>query len=300
MAALSSCATFPSRGGKAVRSLFPLLVIVVGSAGSLWLPLTAHSQIVERQISTYNGSIVVLDNPTTGTRSLIAESGTKIVLQSSLDLHNPVRLVDDYTQIIALITSLHPEPSSVFNIGLGGSVLPRFHLSRYPTSFVDSVEIDKVMIALAKKHFRAEQANHTIIEGDGAAVLKTQTKLYHVVWIDAFTPDVGVPEVFLADEFLATLKAKMTPRNLVVFNLWVETQERFRETVKKYKSGYSNGIIVKIPMAMNQIIAVGNNLLLTCAKFFTAYQAWLKQNLVTVRWPTKSINPVMEICTDVS
>src|SRR5215475_7296914 len=185
------------------------LLIVLGSAGLSCLPLTAYSQLVERQISPYNGYILVLDNPTTGIRSLITQSETKNepVLQSSLDLRNPVRLVDDYTQIIALITSLHPSPLLAFNIGLGGSALPRFHLSRYPKSFVDSVEIDKVMIAIAKKHFHAEQANHTIIEGDGAAVLKTRTKLYQVVWMDAFTPDTGVPEVFLGDEFFSTLKA---------------------------------------------------------------------------------------------
>jgi spermidine synthase len=241
---------------------------------------------------------VVLDNPTTGIRSLIAQSGTKSVLQSSFDLRDPVRLVDDYTQIIALITSLHPAPLLVFNIGLGGSVLPRFHLNRYPMSFVVSVEIDKVMIDLAKKYFRAEQTNHTIIDGDGAAVLKGQTKRYQVVWIDAFTPDAGVPEVFLTDEFLSSLKAKISAQNLVVLNLWVASPEKFRETVKKYKNGYSNGIIVKIPMAENQILAVGNKLRLTCANFFTAYEAWLKQKVVTVRWPTKGINPSMEICAD--
>ena len=234
-------------------------------------------------MSPHNGYILVLDEPTTGIRSLITQSGTTSVLQSSLDLRDPVRLVDDYTQIMALITSLHPAPLSVYNIGLGGSVLPRFHLSRHPNSFVDSVEIDPVMISLAKKYFRAEQANHTIIEGDGAAVLKGRTRLYHVIWIDAFTLDTGVPEVFLTDEFVSTLKAKTTPQNLVLFNLWVASPEKFRKTVKKYKNGYSNGIIVKIPMVMNQIVAVGNKLLLTCANFFTAYEAWLKQKLVAVR-----------------
>jgi len=301
LAAVASCsASHGKEGKKDLKTFFPFLLIVLGSAGLFWLPLTAYCQLVDRQISPHNGYILVFDNPTTGVRSLIAQSGTKSVLQSSLDLRNPLRLVDDYTQIIALITSLHPSPLSVFNIGLGGSALPRFHLSRYPTSFVDSVEIDNVMIAVAKKHFQAEQAHHTIIEGDGAAVLKTRTKRYQVVWIDAFTPDTGVPEVFLGDEFLSTLKAKLTPQNLVVFNLWVETPERFRETVKKYKRGYSKGIIVKIPMLLNQIVAVGNNLRLTCANFFAAYEAWLKDKLVTLHWLTKSKNPLMEICTDVS
>src|SRR5439155_23050537 len=80
------------------------LVLSVGST----LPSLARSQVVEREVSTYNGSIFVVDDPKTGIRSLITQSGTKGVLQSSLDLRNPVRLVDDYTQIIALITSLHP------------------------------------------------------------------------------------------------------------------------------------------------------------------------------------------------
>jgi spermidine synthase len=199
---------------------------------------------------------------------------------------------------MSLITALHPTPWSVYNIGLGGSVLPRFHLSRYPTSFVDSVEIDKVMIVVAKNYFRAEQANHTIIEGDGVEVLKRQKKVYQVVWIDAFIPE-GVPEVFLSDEFLSILQIRSNPKNLVVFNLSTENLKKLRETVKRYKSRYSHGITVNLPEAKNQIIlAVGSILTLTCSNFFSEYKNWVKQNLVTVRWFTKSINPITEICTD--
>ena len=173
-------------------------------------------------MSKYNGELFVTE--TNGVRTLTAKIGGKRVLHSSFKISDPTFCVDNYAQIMSLITSLSESPDHVFNIGLGGGVLPRFHFSQYPDAKVDSVELDPKVVALAKQYFEVEHENHSIITGDGALVLHQSSKTYDVIWVDAATPN-GVPNVFKTEAFKKTLRSHLEPDGIVIANLWERSAE---------------------------------------------------------------------------
>lgn len=247
-----------------------------------------------RRSSSFNGTVRVVDLE--GTRRLITGSGQKRLLQSSMDLEQPHRLVDDYTQIISVLTSLHPSPRRVLNIGLGGGVLPRFHLHRHAESRVKSVEIDPVVIELATEFFGVVDPRHTILEGDGAAVLRESADRFDVIWIDAYTAGEGVPDVFTEREFIDQLPTKLDSGGIVVANLWAKEPADFEGLVADYRRGFSHGVRVGIPGAFNDIVAVGDSSSLTCAAFRETLQSWSSRGLTDLRWTEDT--PVAERCSD--
>ena len=185
---------------------------------------------------------------------------------------------------MSLITSLSESPDQVFNIGLGGGVLPRFHFSKYPDAKVDTVELDPKVVSLAKQYFDVEHENHSIITGDGAVVLQQSSKKYNVIWVDAAAPYIGVPKVFKTEEFHQTLKSHLEPDGIVIANLWERSAEAMNRLATTYKSGFLHGIRVKVPLAINEIIAVSNHATLTCENFWDQYFRWYHSEDFPLKW----------------
>lgn len=245
--------------------------------------------------SSFNGTVQVVDLD--GIRRLITTSGERQLLQSSMDLEQPHRLANNYTQIVSMLTSLHPSPEHVFNVGLGGGVLSRFHLHHYEGSRVQSVEIDPVVIELAEEFFEVVEPRHTIHEGDGAVVLRESEDTFDVIWIDAYTPGEGVPSVFTDRKFIDMLPARLNAGGIVVGNLWAEPPEAFDDLVDAYKKDFSHGVRVVVPGVENEIVAVGDFPGLTCAAFQKTLWEWSSRNLVDLEW-TGEDSPPAERCID--
>jgi spermidine synthase len=246
------------------------------------IPLSSHAYVLEHELSEYNGELFVSEND--GLRTLTAQLGGKTILHSSFKVSNPTFCVDNYARVMSLITSLSVSPDQVFNIGLGGGVLPRFHFSKYPDAKVDSVELDPKVVSLAKQYFDVEHENHSIITGDGAVVLQQSSKKYDVIWVDAANPYIGVPKVFKTEEFNQTLRSHLKPDGIVIANLWERSSEKMNGLASTYKSGFLHGIRVKVPLAINEIIAVSNHATLTCSNFWDQYSSWYHSEDFPLKW----------------
>ena len=262
------------------------------------IPLSSHAYVLEHERSKYNGELFVTE--TNGVRALIAQVGRKWVLHSSFKVSNPTFCVDNYARVMSLITSLAVSPDQVFNIGLGGGVLPRFHFSKYPNAKVDSVELDPKVVSLAKEYFDVEHENHSIITGDGAVVLQQSSKKYDVIWVDAAVPISGVPKVFKTEEFQQTLRSHLEPDGIVIANLFARSSEKMNRLVSTYKSGFSHGIRVKVPLAINEIIAVSNHATLTCENFWDQYSSWYHSETFPLKWAGHTDLRGSKICKELN
>jgi len=262
------------------------------------IPLSSHAYLLEHELSEYNGELFVSENDSV--RALSARLGGKTILHSSFKVSNPTFCLDNYARVMSLITSLSVSPDQVFNIGLGGGVLPRFHLSQYRNAKVDSVELDPKVVSLAKQYFDVEHENHSIITGDGAVVLQQSSKKYDVIWVDAANPYSGVPKVFKTEEFNQTLRSHLEPDGIVIANLWERSSEAINRLVFKYKSGFLHGIRVKVPMAINEIIAVSNHATLTCKSFWNKYFSWYDSESFPLKWVGQPDLRGSQICTEIN
>jgi predicted O-methyltransferase YrrM len=283
-----------------------LLVLGFVGAGFVAAPGT---EVLKKVSSVYNGELTVLEDEAHGARFLLAQSRQGLVLQSRIDLTRKQELTMGYFQVMALLTGLHPAPEHVFNMGLGGGALPRFHLGRYPKSEVVSVEIDPAVIDLAKQYFYVTDNRHRIVEGDGFEILKLQPGKFDVVWVDTITPKEG-PKAYIPAKYLNVLKDHLSDGGIIVANLgeW-RNPESFSGVERSYRQGYEHGIRVKSPLPLRDeepgtvlslvqasagetvpelqpsyFVAVGNTASLSCANFMSLYKKWRATRTLAIEW----------------
>jgi spermidine synthase len=255
----------------------PSVAAALLAFGAAWSARAAEPEGVTTAV---NGRLWVATEE--GQLRLYAESATMRVMQSAMDLAHPTRLVEPYTQIMSLVTALHPAPETAFNLGLGGGVLPRFHLSRYPHSVVVSAEIDPEVLKIARRDFKVEAPRHIIVEGDGVAVLAKEARRFDVIWIDAFDLVEGVPRTLVGEAFLDQAKAKLASGGILMINLWLPDRAAVDAAVKRYRSRFRHGLAVQIPRAPNQILAVSDSDRLRCDRLMERLAEWRNAGRVTL------------------
>jgi hypothetical protein len=304
--------------------IWGVLALAWTMAATGFVPVPGSS-VLKRVPSLYNGELSVLEDSGHGTRFLLARSRQGLVVQSTIDLSHKQDLTMGYFQIMALLTGLHPKPELVFNMGLGGGALPRFHLGKYPKSQIVSAEIDPTVIDLAKQFFFVSDSRHRILEGDGYGVLKAQPGQYDVIWVDTVTPKEG-PKAFIQATDLKALRDHLKEGGLIVANLGEsKTTESFSGVEHGYRQGFAHGIRVKSPMPLHDetpdailslvragskervpellpsyFVVVGDSGSLSCAAFWTLYQKWTHAKTISAGWGSKDADSgkVQGICTD--
>lgn len=298
-----------------VRPYFLPLLLVLSSCAF------GAVTIQDRTHSVFNGDLSVIDYE--GIRILLAQAPQGIQIQSSMDLKDHSRLIAPYTQIVSMITALHPQPLEAYNMGLGGGALPHFHLAQYPAAHVDSAEIDTAIIQLAKKYFFVTEDRHAILEGDAYATLARGTKKYDVIWMDEFTPKEG-PKATVPAQYLQILRDHLKPDGILIVHLGMaKNPKTFEQTIRDYRENFVTGIHVRGPSAgvgsqtgydftpalkataialdqhdhdeaqalPEQVIAVSNSKSLSCARFWEVQKKWAKEKRIDLQWAESARAP---------
>jgi spermidine synthase len=143
-------------------------------------------------------------------------------LQGSISLEDHMKGYIPYTGYVHNAFVIAPEIRSVLVIGLGSATVPRHVLHHYPDTRVTVVEIDPVVVELARKYFFLEESPRLRVETiDGRVFLKRTSERFDLVMVDAFGADrygLTVPPHLTTREFFEEVKAKMTAGGIFVFN----------------------------------------------------------------------------------
>jgi spermidine synthase len=236
----------PSIPGR-VR-LTPLLVA--------WLlTLACHAVAAERvileQTSPYN-TVYVSENQD-GMRILRFERyGAR---QSVVKLGHPEHLELPYARVIPLAFAFVDRPKSALVIGLGGGTIPSFLRKSYPDMKIDAVDIDPVVVEVAKSHFgfREDDLMRAHV-ADGRQFVEQAKDRYDLVFLDGFGTD-SVPAHLTTREFLTAVKNILTPRGIVVGNLWGRDANRLYDSmVLTYRDVYQEIRIVDVLGSGNKML----------------------------------------------
>ncbi len=116
---------------------------------------------------------------------------------------------------------------SVLVLGLGGgSVVQTIRADFASNAFIELVEIDPVIVALAKDEFNVEQlGNVHIVLADALDYMRASAKQFDVVIVDVFIIDV-VPEAFTSADFIKRLAAQLNPGGKLIYNTMRATMPR--------------------------------------------------------------------------
>ncbi len=199
------------------------------------------------------------------------------ILQSRKNISDSHRLEDAYTQIMGIITAIHPKPEKVLSLGLGGGCLPRFHLFHYEYSTIVSVEIDPSIVQLYYSHFnRDNDTRHTIIISCAFDFIMNSPKKneydYDIIWIDVcdfFDARRLIPESFKKKDFVKNTKKMLKTDGFLIVNL----SSKEIDYADVYCSEFKSCILIHLYNSV--VVSASDSSLLNCDNFYSIHKNWL-------------------------
>jgi spermidine synthase len=104
-------------------------------------------------------------------------------------------------------------------LGLGGGAVTKRMWRDYPELEIDSVEIDPVVVEVARDYFGLpeDERSRVFIE-DARRHIQQTDETYDIIIIDAYYSD-ALPSHLTTQEFLAEVKSRLAPDGVVAYNV---------------------------------------------------------------------------------
>lgn len=184
----------------------------------------------------------------------------RVTNQACIDLKDNKRLVFEYLHGIMAGFALNKKPKRILILGLGGGVLSKLFHEISPETEIVSVDIDPVVVKLAKKYFdyRENDKIKTVIQDGRVYVKRAILKKESFDWIvlDAFNGDY-IPEHLMTREFLNEVKSLLTPNGILTANTFSNSKLYDYESVT-YQDVFKKLHIFDAPTKGNRIIFACN------------------------------------------
>ncbi len=154
----------------------------------------------------------------------MADTETAVV-QSEIDLNDPLTLVDPYTQAAMLGLLWTPSPKRIHVAGLGGGRAPLVMHHYLSDAIIDCVEIEPVMVEAATRFFGLvpdEQLRVTVADAQAWLTRQSPTAPFDIMFIDAFLDDGRSPAHMAAPGYHHLCRERLSPDGVAVTNLIAE------------------------------------------------------------------------------
>jgi len=209
---------------RAVLFTFLSALLAVG-------PASAEMQLLHRERSLYR-NIFVTQNGDERCMTFRYPQGAG--RQSCKLLHEPKKLIFQYTRMQLTALFLNPNPKRILVIGEGGGTIPTALQELCPDAEIDVVELDQAVDSVARTFFGFKAGPRMRVTiSDGRIFVKRaagKKPNYDLVVLDAFEADY-IPEHMLTREFLQEVKADMAPDGVVAANTFSDSALYDHESV---------------------------------------------------------------------
>ncbi|MCY1000987.1 fused MFS/spermidine synthase [Myxococcus sp. MISCRS1] len=201
---------------RAVAVGVPAAALVLGTHA-----LPRHPQALEVAESPH-AFLQVLESPS-GTRSLVFDEG--FAVQSTWVPGQPVRdEVFAHYLLTPAMARAEPRTPRVLVLGLGAGTSARGLRETYPGAYVVGVELDAMVVKLARQHFGLGTEVEVHI-ADARTFLRRDTRRYDAIIVDAFRFPY-VPFHLTTREFAQEVAAHLEPGGVACFNVGRFRDER--------------------------------------------------------------------------
>ena len=121
-------------------------------------------------------------------RGPVREMKFNFLVQSQMTRSDPFGPGLAYTDTFHIAPLLRPRIRRILQIGLGGGTAARQFLRLYPDAVMDVVEVDPLVVDVAKRHFGVVPGERLRIHvADGRTFLTRSTERWDLILIDAYT-----------------------------------------------------------------------------------------------------------------
>lgn len=244
-----------------------------------------HRTILKKGVSEHSGLFYVEDvevNPRLNVRQLVFASNLNLV-QTQFKLQtkkhdqasiNKKALMSAYHVHFVAALSLLSSPDvldeslQVLIIGLGGGALPSFLHSCFPKMVIEVIEIDGVMVALARELFDLVTDDRlTVKVADGLQYVSncaSSGTSYNCVMVDVDNKDstTGMscpPEPFVTDEFLSCLRDIVRPGGVAVVNVSCRQAQLRQHALDAIRGAFGHASRMRSPEDVNETVVAARH-----------------------------------------
>ncbi len=187
-----------------------LIGVLLGCAGGL------RATVVFEKVSPYH-QVQVVDEQ--GMR-MLSFNGTR---ESRMSLAAPLQGHFEYTEYFHTPWVWNREIRRVLMIGLGGGSIQRAYQHYYTNVTVETVEIDPVVVNVAKEYFKVQETPTLKIRNqDGRVFLNRTSDRYDLIIMDAYTTGrygSSIPPHLTTREFFALASGHLTTNGVLAYNV---------------------------------------------------------------------------------
>ena len=217
------------------------------------------------------GETVLFRQDTQYHRISVTEIGTTRNLrfdatrQSGMDMSDGLTSRVRYPDYMQLSLALKPDAKRVLVLGLGGGAITKRFWHDYPEMSVDSVEIDPVVVDVAKKYFGLPvDSRSRVFTQDARRFVQTSKDTYDIVIMDAYYAD-ALPFHLTTQEFFRETKAHMAPDGVVAYNvisaLEGDASKLFRSMYKTAGSVWTHLWVFRVDVGQGDVPLGRQNLI---------------------------------------
>jgi spermidine synthase len=144
-------------------------------------------------------------------------------LESRMSLQEPVKGHFEYTEYFQMPWLWNTQIVSVLMIGLGGGTTQRAFEHYYPQVHVETVEIDPVVLQVAREYFQfREDERQKVWVEDGRVFLRRNPAKRDLILLDAYVQGrygSAIPQHLATREFFELVRERLTTNGIVAYNV---------------------------------------------------------------------------------
>ena len=181
------------------------------------------------------------------------------LLQSVLDLNNPLHLVSEYTQAMLLGLVWQSQPQRIYIAGFGGGRIPLVLHHYLPETVIECADVDPIAIEAATQCFGVQLDDRlTVAIQDGREYLEQQNpdKQYDIIMTDVFLGNGYFPHRLATQEFYQLCEKRLSSEGVVLVNL-LQRDEFYAEKIKTFQSVFSQ--VCVCPWKDINSVLIGSN-----------------------------------------
>lgn len=151
---------------------------------------------------------------------LFFKKGGYLYKETEIDLSRPERLVLAYARLAPAALLYAKERERFLLLGLGGGAVSNYFHRYLPDMYIDGVEIDSGVAAMAVRYFLTDPGlNYDIHVDDARRFVQNTNHRYDLVMGDAYGGGY-IPEHLITVEFYKEVKSKLKPGGVLFLNLY--------------------------------------------------------------------------------
>lgn len=143
--------------------------------------------------------------------------------QTRMSLRNPADGHFEYTEYFHMPWLWNDKLRNVLMIGLGGGSAQRAFEQFYPEVVIDTVEIDPIVVRVARNYFNFhESPRQRVYVEDGRVFLRRTRTCYDLLVVDAYVSSrygPAIPAHLATKEFFALAAARLSTNGVLAYNV---------------------------------------------------------------------------------